>query len=106
MVNVIVIVLIEITNASALINVIIVVLMDRQWEQRMATLRALNRRRATVPYEFHCNGGDAEQRKAQDLKVGEGACLYVLYVLGAAKMFWGMLVCTVCIGAAKMNKKS
>eukprot|EP00967_Tisochrysis_lutea_P029459 scaffold34463_cov20-Tisochrysis_lutea.AAC.1 len=42
---------------------------DRQWEQRMATLRALNRRRATVPYEFHVNGGDAEQRKAQEQKV-------------------------------------
>lgn len=38
----------------------------------MATLRALNRRRATVPYEFHVNGGTAEQRKAQEQKVGPG----------------------------------
>lgn len=42
----------------------------RQWEQRMATLRALNRRRATVPREFHVNGRDAELRKAQEQKVG------------------------------------
>ena len=43
----------------------------------MATLRALNRRRATVPYEFHCNGGDADQQKAQEKKVSaaeKGVC--------------------------------
>lgn len=37
-------------------------------------MRALNRRRATVPYEFHVNGGTAEQRKEQEKKV----CVCVL----------------------------
>lgn len=58
----------------------------------MATMRALNRRRATVPHEFHCNGGNAEMRKAQEQKVivcdsmymGKHACAYVFLAFSAS----------------------
>ncbi|KAF5828311.1 hypothetical protein DUNSADRAFT_17795, partial [Dunaliella salina] len=56
-------------------------MLHMQWEQRMATLRALNRRRATVPYEFHVNGGDAEQRRAREQKDAgiEGAKVFEVH---------------------------
>jgi hypothetical protein len=43
----------------------------RQWEQRLATMRALNRRHLTVPHEFGThNARDAHEKDGRERKVG------------------------------------